>query len=363
MAPRFPVKEEIDFKHFKKYLKIQMRYISLFSGIGGFELGIQRAMGEDAECIGFSEIEPYALKVYQKHFPNHSNLGCVKSITREMIERLGPCDMVVGGFPCSNLSSIARISGNSSGLDGPLSGLFWDMVKIIQWVRELNGGKVDFIIENNASMKIEHRQQISKELKRMFGSGVVCSKINSAGFGVQSRRRLFWTTFPLNENGIVCEQSWDDVLEPYELICDNRLSVEYMNRFLKRPSKNPIKAVYDEDFDCFRFHPCEGRFMTRWGLMEWSNTTRTEKDCPFKYPIGNGKTIRCGTNYLVDTRGFDDGGFILRGYRPVELARLFFFPDDWCEGFSKTRQEKLYGKTVVVRVIQYIVEQFMNKNY
>ena len=72
-----------------------MKYLSLFSGIGGFELGIQQAYelsrlgtesknrsdttGESPQyterplCIGFSEVDKYAIKIYEAHFPQHKN--------------------------------------------------------------------------------------------------------------------------------------------------------------------------------------------------------------------------------------------------------------------------------------------------
>ena len=49
-------------------------YFSTFTGIGGFELGI----GDKGECVGYSEIDPYAIKIYQSHFPKHKNYGDIK---------------------------------------------------------------------------------------------------------------------------------------------------------------------------------------------------------------------------------------------------------------------------------------------
>ena len=52
-----------------------MKYLSLFSGIGGFEYGIQQSKyAEKMECIGFSEIDKYAKSIYRKHFPEHPDL-------------------------------------------------------------------------------------------------------------------------------------------------------------------------------------------------------------------------------------------------------------------------------------------------
>jgi site-specific DNA-cytosine methylase len=49
-----------------------MNYFSAFSGIGGFELWIQRVL-PDAKCIGYSEIDKFAIKTYSHHFPDHQN--------------------------------------------------------------------------------------------------------------------------------------------------------------------------------------------------------------------------------------------------------------------------------------------------
>ena len=69
-----------------------MKYFSAFSGIGGFEL----AAPEDWECVGYSEILPRAIEIYQKHFPNHKNYG---DITTIIAEDLPDFDLFVGGFP------------------------------------------------------------------------------------------------------------------------------------------------------------------------------------------------------------------------------------------------------------------------
>lgn len=69
-----------------------MKYLSLFSGIGAIEL----ALGEGHECIGYSEIEKNAIKIYEKHFPNHKNLGDITKINAETIPDF---DLLFGGFP------------------------------------------------------------------------------------------------------------------------------------------------------------------------------------------------------------------------------------------------------------------------
>ena len=110
-----------------------MKYISLFSGIGGFEQGIHKIY-PNAECIAYSEIDKYAIQIYKTHFPEHVNLGDITKITNSKIKGLVKkygCDLVVSGFPCTNLSSMANIKGDNSGLKGPKSGLFYDMIRRI----------------------------------------------------------------------------------------------------------------------------------------------------------------------------------------------------------------------------------------
>ena len=96
-----------------------MRYLSLFSGIGGFELGL----GPEHECVGYSEIEPNAIKIYQKHFPNHKNYGDITTINAE---DLPDFDMLVGGFPCQAFS----IAGNRRGFEDTRGTLFFDIARI-----------------------------------------------------------------------------------------------------------------------------------------------------------------------------------------------------------------------------------------
>ena len=60
-----------------------MKYFSMFSGVGGFELGIARASNNQAEYIGFSEIDKYAIQCYQSHFGGHKNYGNATTIKPE----------------------------------------------------------------------------------------------------------------------------------------------------------------------------------------------------------------------------------------------------------------------------------------
>ena len=63
-----------------------IKYFSMFSGIGGFEYGIEKADTQtDFECVGYSEIDKYAVSIYEKNYPNHTNYGDATKInTKEL---------------------------------------------------------------------------------------------------------------------------------------------------------------------------------------------------------------------------------------------------------------------------------------
>jgi len=101
-----------------------MNYLDLFSGIGGFALGVEQT-GIKVDKHYFSEINKYATTIYKKHFPNAVELG---DITKINPNQLGQINLVTFGFPCQDLS----IAGKRTGLGGSRSGLFFEAIRIIQ---------------------------------------------------------------------------------------------------------------------------------------------------------------------------------------------------------------------------------------
>ena len=99
-----------------------MKYLSLFSGIGGFELGLKNSI-YDFECVGFSEIDKWAKSIYLKHFPRHNDLG---DATEIKAEELPEFDLLVGGFPCQAFS----LSGKRKGFDDTRGTLFFEIARI-----------------------------------------------------------------------------------------------------------------------------------------------------------------------------------------------------------------------------------------
>ncbi len=97
---------------------------SLFSGIGGLELGLERAgLGP---VVWQCEADPWCRKVLAKHWPNAERFDDVATLTNPP-----PVDLICGGFPCVDIS----LAGKGAGLSGEQSGLWWEFARIIREAR------------------------------------------------------------------------------------------------------------------------------------------------------------------------------------------------------------------------------------
>jgi site-specific DNA-cytosine methylase len=103
-----------------------MRFASLFAGIGGIDLGLERA---GMTCAAQVEIDPFASAVLQKHWPHVPRFSDVRNFGRESINE--SLDVVCGGFPCQDIS----VAGKGAGLAGGRSGLWFEMLRIIREFR------------------------------------------------------------------------------------------------------------------------------------------------------------------------------------------------------------------------------------
>ncbi len=97
-----------------------MRFASFFSGIGGFELGLDRA---GHECVFACEIDPFARSVYQARFGRLPT----EDVTRVQPHEIPEADLWCGGFPCQDLSTAGKRAGLG---EGTRSGLVWNLLDL-----------------------------------------------------------------------------------------------------------------------------------------------------------------------------------------------------------------------------------------
>jgi len=86
-----------------------MRHVSLFTGIGGFELAAQRVWGDEWEPVLFCEMDKYCQKVLKKHWPD---VPIVEDV-RDVKKTEGAIDLLTGGFPCQPFSAAGKRDGRS----------------------------------------------------------------------------------------------------------------------------------------------------------------------------------------------------------------------------------------------------------
>jgi DNA-cytosine methyltransferase len=103
----------------------RIKVLSLFSGAGGLDLGLERA---GMEVVALCEIDSKAKMVLRKHWPDTYIYDDVREVTRERLisDNIVRPDIVAGGSPCQDLS----VAGRRKGLDGSRSGLFWEQCRI-----------------------------------------------------------------------------------------------------------------------------------------------------------------------------------------------------------------------------------------
>jgi len=331
-----------------------MKYISLFTGIGGFEVAIHIVFPE-AECLAYSEVKSTAIKVYEEHYPNHFNLGDISKITDEEIKELvkDGCDLVVGGFPCTNLTSMATISGDRSGLEGSKSGLLYEMLRFLRIIKPKY-----FIAENNYSMRKSDRKLITDLFEEIFPE-VYLTMLDTADFDVQTRKRLFWTNFPIKDYPKKCTQIWSDILEPIDecikyVVGDNWING--LNKPFNIKTAKSGKIAYRVSNTTWDFKE-ESNHNSKWDTGMISDNMEQQEYKP--YPIGKSRPIlgRTGgsNNLIIDRRV--GKGFLIRQLTPIECERLFHLPVGYTKSaIYKTARLDLLGNSVSNKVVEYILE-------
>jgi len=169
-----------------------MKVLSLFSGVGGFDLGLERA---GMETVALCEWDKKAAHVLRRHWPDIPIYGDVSDLTGAQLiaDGVHP-DLVAFGSPCQDLS----VAGKRAGLAGERSGLFHEAVRIIRELRELTDGTLPrWVIWENVvgALNSNGGADFGAVLDAMGDLGALFSEwavLDAQNFGVaQRRRRVF----------------------------------------------------------------------------------------------------------------------------------------------------------------------------
>lgn len=395
-----------------------MKYLSLFSGIGGFELGIHNAYVETANrtkngrsketkktwggkgykesesvgperrwigkhdnrsssrqesltCIGYSEIDKYATEIYQRHFPDHKNYG---DITKIKPNKLPNFDLLVGGFPCQAFS----IAGKRKGFKDTRGTLFFDIARILRSKKPRL-----FLLENVKGLLSHDNGSTFKTIiatLTKLGYDVQWQVLNSKNFGVpQNRERVFIVghlrgtsrpkIFPFTENNS------EDIVLP---TITTRVTADSNGTYVGKRSPRQIiggsqgNRVYDPSGISVTLASQAGGLGAKTGLYAVKIKEATKKGYAeakvgqsINLAVPNSKTRRGRVSDIAQT--LDTGmqqhtltpDMKIRRLTPKECERLQGFPDGWTEGISDTQRYKCLGNAVTVNAVQAIMQKLI----
>lgn len=348
-----------------------MRYIDLFSGIGGFALGLKHA-GIEFEEHWFSEIDKNAINIYKKHFPNAKELGDVRAIRDFSGIK---ADIITFGFPCQDLS----VAGKRRGLAGARSGLFFEAVRII---RELKPQY--FIFENVKGLLTNNRgADFVRCLREIADIGLYECEwqlVNTSWVLPQNRERVYFVgrlggqsgakIFPLFSGGETADGLQGQYIKTItsEGYTKNRQASYIIESqpFQKVRQINRTEKNHQQD-----------RVYSPEGISPALNTVgggnpEPKIVCPVLTPDRivkrqNGRRMKENgepsfTLTAQDKHGIYDGKSV-RKLTPLECERLQGFPDGWTEygadgrKMSDSARYKALGNAVTVNFPRMIGEK------
>lgn len=163
-------------------------YVSLFSGVGGFDMGMDNA---GFTCVAQVEWDKHCQTILHRHWPHTPKWGDISTVSGH---DLPPADGIIFGSPCQDLS----VAGKRAGLDGGRSGLFHEAVRIMKEMQDgSNGTFPRFAIwENVPGALSSNRGQdfgiVLDEMAQLGALAIEWAVLDARWFGVpQRRRRIF----------------------------------------------------------------------------------------------------------------------------------------------------------------------------
>ncbi|AAN07998.1 DNA methyltransferase [Mycobacterium phage Che9d] len=165
-----------------------MNVLSLFSGIGGLELGLERA---GMTVVGQVEINPYCRQILAKHWPHVPRHDDVRTTVEWWESEERPrVDLICGGFPCQDISN----AGARKGITGPKSSLWGGMLHTVRNIRPRY-----VLIENVAALLVRGVDTVLADLHES-GFNAEWSVLSACAMGApHTRERLFILAYPNNQ--------------------------------------------------------------------------------------------------------------------------------------------------------------------
>lgn len=300
-----------------------MNVLSLCDGMSCGQIALKE-LGIKVDKYYASEIDTNAIKVTQANFPSTIQLGDVKGITTEMLDKLPKIDLVLFGSPCRSLSKASQTIRNgvdyNNGLKG-ISGLFIDCVNILHYLQKNNNPELYFLSEN-VNVHAKNQDDLNKMTELI---GVQPVLIDSSIFSAQGRLRNYWTNIPLSplpeESPLVVK----DILE----------------------QNVPDKFYYEQDFD---FYGVDKRQAADLHIKGFDLIRRVVS------PYFKSYTLTACRGGNTQMKVYDEKKHKVRKLTPLEYRRLQTIPDWYKMDVANSHIYNMCGDGWNIKTICYLLQ-------
>lgn len=294
-------------------MRVQMKVISLFAGIGGLDTGF---IENGYEVVWANDIDKYAAQTYQANYSSPIILGDLNEIN---LDEIPSADIVIGGFPCQPFSSMGELKG----FEDTRGTLFFRIVELIQNQIERGHKPKALVLENVRNLKHHDKGKTFKVIKKTLmdlGYKVYDQVLNSSDYGVpQTRNRTFIVCFSNSETEFSYPEKTELTLTLQDLL-EHDVDKKYFlsDRILPTILSNGTggyKAKSEIDLKIAR--------------PLCATMAKMHRACQDNYVTQNGR---------------------VRRLTPRECARLQGFSDNFIIPVSDTQAYKQFGNAVTANV-------------
>ena len=313
----------------------------MFSGIGGFELGIQQS-DINTELVGYAEIDKYAISIFKKQLKGVKNYGDATTIEPW---RIPDFDLLVGGFPCQAFS----VAGKQQGFNDTRGTLFFDIARVCAEKRPR------YLVLENVKGLLSHDSgktfQTILGVLADLGYRVEWQVLNSKDFGVpQNRERVFIV-------GHLGERSGQEI---FPLTGTSKTFIRKIIDYEVRPVLTPDRAKKRQNGRRFKNDGEPSFTLTGQdvhGVMLRQLNKAESQGNRIYDSSGLATTLASQAGGLGAKTGLYQIDTQVRRLTPTECERLQGFPDGWTAGLSDTQRYKTLGNAVTVPVVTAVMNQ------
>lgn len=287
-----------------------MKFLELCAGIGGFRVALENV---GCECVGYSEIDKHAIKLYSAFFNDERNFG---DVTKIEAEKLPDFELLVGGFPCQAFS----IAGKRGGFDDTRGTIFFDFARIMK------AKKPKFAIFENVKGLLNHDE--GKTYETMLRT------LDEIGYDAQ------WGILNTRFHGLPQNRERVYIVANFRERSATKILFERGNDITNKVARTQQSIIGD-------YYTKSGKTHQRSGVLNENSIAPclTVSDC--KEP----RMVKIGDK--------------VRRLTPKECFRLQGFKDEMVKlgyklGISDTQLYKMAGNAVSVPVVEWVAQRVLN---